>query len=67
MNKPKYVKVDGELYEINTDFRVAIECERILRDKTIGDYERILAFVYILFGEKAFSCSNVSKLFEKRN
>lgn len=67
MNKPKFVKVDEELYEINTDFRTAIECERIIRDKTIGDYERILAFIYTLFGEKAFECKNGVKLLEKRN
>jgi len=54
LNNPKYVKVDGELYEINTDFRVALECENISRDKKIGDYERGLAIIYKLFGERRY-------------
>ena len=52
MNNPKYVKVDGELYEINTDFRVALECNEVARNKNIGDYERSMAIIYKLFGEK---------------
>ena len=51
MNKPEYVKVDGQLYKINTDFRVAIECDKIAKDKNIGDFERALAFIYKLYGE----------------
>lgn len=51
-NYPQYVKVDGEKYEINTDFRNAIECNRIATDETIGKYERALAVIYILFGDK---------------
>lgn len=54
MNRPEYVKVDNELYKINTDFRVAIECNNIIQDKNIGDTERGLAIVYKLFGEKRF-------------
>ena len=52
MNNPQYVKVDDKLYKINTDFRVALECDKIARDKSIGDYERALAIIYKLFGEK---------------
>ena len=64
MSKPKYVKVDDELYEINTDFRVALACDKIARDKNIGDYERTLAIIYKLFGEKGLLCSNQQKLIE---
>lgn len=53
MNYPKFVEVDGKQYKINTDFRVAIECNRIAEDNTIGDYERSLAIIYTLFGEEA--------------
>jgi len=67
LNKPKYVRVDNELYEINTDFRVAIECERILRDTSIGNLEKILAVLYMLFGECGLDCENGSNLFEKRH
>ena len=64
LNKPEYVKVDGKLYKINTDFRVAIECDNISRNTKIGDYERALAFIYKLFGEKGLNCENQSKLIE---
>ena len=56
MNKyPEYVEIDGKKYKINTDFRVAIECNRIAEDKTIGDYERALAVIYTLFGEEGIN------------
>lgn len=51
-NYPEYAEVNGKRYKINTDFRVAIECNRIAEDGTIGDYERTLAIIYTLFGEK---------------
>lgn len=51
-NYPKYVIIDNERYDIDTDFRTAIECNRIAEDETIGDYERALAVIYTLFGDK---------------
>lgn len=48
---PQYAEIDGKQYKINTDFRVAIECNRIAEDNTIGDLERSLAIIYTLFGE----------------
>lgn len=64
MNKPEYVKVDDKLYKINTDFRVAIECNKIAMDKKIGDYERALAIIYKLFGEDGLNCTKMNKLIE---
>ena len=64
LNNPKYVKVDDVLYEINTDFRIALECNKIAQDKSIGDYERALAIIYKLFGEKGLNCENQARLFE---
>ena len=64
MNNPEYVKVDDKLYKINTDFRVALECDSIARDETIGDYERALAIIYKLFGEDGLNCENAQKLIE---
>ena len=64
MNNPEYVKVDNELYKINTDFRVAIECNNIAKDTTINDYERALGIIYKLFGEKGLECNNQDKLLE---
>lgn len=64
MNNPQYIKVDDKLYKINTDFRVALECNNIAEDKTIGEYERALAIIYKLFGEDGLDCENQDKLLE---
>ena len=48
---PEYVSIKGKQYKINTDFRVAIECSRVAEDGTIGDLERSLAVIYLLFGD----------------
>lgn len=48
---PEYVKVEDKKYKINTDFRIAIECQDIATNENIGDYERALAIVYKLFGD----------------
>lgn len=64
MNNPQYVKVDDKLYKINTDFRVALECNKIAEDKSIGDLERALAIIYKLFGEEGLDCQNQNKLLE---
>lgn len=53
MKCPQYVKVEDKQYKINTDFRIAIKCNEIAKDDTIGDFERMLAVIYTLFGEKA--------------
>ena len=52
MNYPEYVIIDNEEYKINTDFRIALECNRIAQDEEIGNYERALAIIYTLFGDK---------------
>lgn len=57
MKYPKYVVIDNEEYEINTDFRVAIECNEIAEDSSIGDYERSLAIIYKLYGDKGLNAS----------
>ena len=64
MSNPEYVRIDDKKYKINTDFRVAIECNRIARDKTIEDLERALAVIYKLFGEDGLNCKEQGKLLE---
>lgn len=64
MNKPKYVKVGENLYHINTDFRIALECNKIALDENIGDVERPLAIIYKLFGEAGLDCEDKNKLLE---
>lgn len=57
MDYPTYVIVNNHRYDIDTDFRIAIECNQIAQDETIGDFERMLAVLYKLFGEKAIKCT----------
>lgn len=64
MNNPQYVKVNDKLYKINTDFRVALECNKIAEDTTIGNLERAMAIIYKLFGEDGLDCENQNKLLE---
>lgn len=64
MNNPEYVKVDNKMYKINTDFRVALECNKIAEDKSIGEFERAMAIIYKLFGEEGLDCENQNKLLE---
>lgn len=45
------IKIGNAIYEANLDFRVAIECNRIAEDETIGDHERILGIIATMFGE----------------
>lgn len=64
MNNPSQVKVEDKLYKINTDFRIALECNKIAMNESIGDYERALAIIYKLFGEEGLNCKNQEKLLE---
>lgn len=48
----KKIQVDDTIYEANTDFRTAIECNRIATDETIGEYERVLGILCTVFGGK---------------
>ena len=58
MDYPKYVKIGEKKYKINTDFRVAIECQEIALDESIGDFERALAIIYKLFGDDGLADNN---------
>ena len=65
MQYPKYVKVNDKKYAINTDFRVAIECNRIAEDISIGDFERVLGIIYTLYGEDGINAhDDYEKLLE---
>ena len=51
MSNPEYAKVGEKQYNINTDFKVALKCERVALDDEIEDTERALAIIYLLFGD----------------
>lgn len=56
-NYPYFAKVGTNKYKINTDFRVALRCNKIA-ESNIQDEERALAIIYLLFGEKGLNASN---------
>lgn len=50
MENPEYVSIDGTKYKINTDFRIALRCDK--EAKSNGDErERALTILYLLFGD----------------
>lgn len=51
----KKIQIDDIVYEARTDFRTAIECNRIANDKTIGDYERVLGIICTMYGPDALN------------
>lgn len=54
MNKyPEFAEVNNKKYKINTDFKTVLKCLEILEDVNIGEVERNLALIYILFGDEA--------------
>ena len=66
MSYPTKVRVKDKEYYINTDFRIAIECNSIAKNTDIGDYERALAIIYKLFGEEGLNdLENHCELLEK--
>ena len=63
---PEYAEVNGKRYKINTDFRVAIKCNEIAEDKTIGDFERALGIIAVLFGNEAIDDGKTNgEIYEK--
>lgn len=65
-NYPEYAEIDGEKFKINTDFRVAIKCNDISMDPNIDAIEKMLAIIYMLFGEKGLrSKKKYDQLIEK--
>lgn len=49
---PEFVKVGGKEYKLNTDYRIALECDNIVKDDSIGEFEKISAIIYKLLGDE---------------
>ena len=58
MSIPEYAKIGEKLYKINTDFKVALRCEKVAIDDEIEDTERALAIIFLLFGEEGLNNPN---------
>lgn len=54
----KKIQIDDTIYTANTDFRIAIKCNSIATDKTIGDFERVLGIICTMFGNDALNNPN---------
>lgn len=50
---PKFAKIEDKLYKINTSYKVALKCNDIAMDESVGEYEKTLAIIYLLFGDEA--------------
>lgn len=48
---PRFAQIGNIKYKINTDYRVAIECEKVAQSD-VEDEERALAIIYLLYGDK---------------
>lgn len=53
---PKFAQIEDRKYKINTDFRVAIECDKVARSN-VSEEERALAIIYLLFGDEGLQNS----------
>jgi len=49
---PEFAEIDGKLYKINTDYKYALICFKIIDDPLISDIERAIAVVSVLFGRE---------------
>ncbi len=49
---PEYAEIDGKMYKINIGYEYALQCFKIIDDKSISDMERAIAIVSILFGRE---------------
>lgn len=56
INYPRFAQVRNKKYKINTDFRVALECDKIAKSN-INDEERAMAIIYLLFGDEGLENS----------
>lgn len=52
MNCIKKIQIGDTIYDADVSFRNIIRCNEIAIDKSITDFERQMAMIYIVFGEK---------------
>ena len=50
MAYPRYVRIRGEKIAIKTGYKTALRCFDVINDDSIGDYERVLAVIFLLYG-----------------
>ena len=61
----KKIQIEDTIYVADTDFRVAIECNRIAQDNTINDIERVMGILCTMFGGHGLdNVNHYEKLFK---
>lgn len=53
---PRFAKVGEKKYKINTNYKVALECERVAKSN-VSEEERAMAIIYLLFGDEGIENS----------
>ena len=53
---PKYAQIENTKYKINTNYKVALQCEKVAKSE-VPEEERALAVIYLLFGDKGLKDS----------
>lgn len=48
-----HARIDGDLYKINTDFKVAVKCLQLIEDPSVSEMERAIGVITMLFGKEA--------------
>ena len=61
---PTKIEVNGKIYELDTDFRTAIACFRVINDKELSDFKRGYAILTLLIKGK-FDLLEMNQLLEK--
>lgn len=61
---PEYAQIGDKKYKINSDFRIAIECQKV-SVSNVTDTERALAIIFLIFGDAGINdFQNWDKLLE---
>lgn len=53
---PQFAQVKGKKYKINTDFKVALECDKVSKSN-VSEEERAMAIIYLLYGDEGLENS----------
>ena len=51
MEYPKYIEVEDQRFELDTDYRTALKCFEVIEDPDIDDIERSLAVIVLLLND----------------
>lgn len=51
MEYPKYIEVEDQRFELDTDYRTALKCFEVIEDPDIDDVERSLAVIVLLLND----------------